>query len=83
MSRWPLWEVAGACVLALLMAGATLYMPWNLNFVVFRAEQCSRNRDLQGELYWLRKAHNLAPGDEVISRFLDSLEERRGSETDH
>jgi membrane associated rhomboid family serine protease len=82
LSHWPAWEIAGACIVALSMAGATLYMPWNLEFLVVRADQCSTNGDIQGQLYWLRKAHHLAPGNEVISKVLYLLEKRRGAAAD-
>jgi membrane associated rhomboid family serine protease len=64
LSRWRVWEIAGVCVLAVVMAGSCLYMPWNREFATFRCDECLRKGDARGAEYWFNKA-NKALGIEM------------------
>jgi membrane associated rhomboid family serine protease len=72
----PRTGITAVCVLALVMTVCGAYMPWSLDYVAARLDDCRMRRDYTGQLYWLRRAHALAPGDQDINldlRFIEQL----------
>jgi membrane associated rhomboid family serine protease len=75
----PAIESAGVVVLAVVMTGGCLYMPWSARYAVHRFNHCLERDDIAGQLYWLRKAHRLAPDNDKIGEALRELEDDTGN----
>jgi membrane associated rhomboid family serine protease len=66
--------------LSVALMFATLYMPWSGRYAYYRGEQCAKQHDYVGALYWYEKAQRAFPDNPQLGPYIEWLRQETRQE---